>query len=110
SLRIHEWEEDQLQKRPWVKVDPTRNVCHHVVLERGDVDQAFARAVRIVEDEFRFPSTYHYSMEPHACIAEVRAGEISIYSSTQAPFRVREEIAYTFGVPEHRIRVVAPMV
>ena len=99
-----------VDKRGWVEVSFERNICHHAVFQRGDVDRAWAECAVVVEGEFYFPAVFHYTMEPHACIADVREDRIEVFSSTQSPFRVREEVAYVFRVPEERVRVVAPYV
>jgi CO/xanthine dehydrogenase Mo-binding subunit len=47
-------------------------------------------------------------IEPHSVIADYDvSGELSVWTSTQAPFYIRDELAQTLGIPENRIRVTA---
>jgi carbon-monoxide dehydrogenase large subunit len=47
-------------------------------------------------------------MEPRSVIVDPSGGEWTVYSSTQIPHIVRFLLAATTGVPEHKIRVIAP--
>ena len=62
----------------------------------------------VVEDVFEFGSAYQYSMETHACIAQVEGDEITLWANCQHPFLVRAEMASVFGVPLGRVRIVVP--
>ena len=62
----------------------------------------------IVEDVFEFGSAYQYSMETHACIAQVEGDEITLWANSQHPFLVRAEMASLFGVPLRGVRIIVP--
>src|SRR5436309_770535 len=82
-----------------------RNICFQTELVKGDVEKGFAEADEIFEDTFEFPMIYHYSMEPHTAIAQVDSDSISVWTSTDHPFGVRQEIAKIFHYPLSKIRV-----
>ena len=84
------------------------NVCYRYELNWGDVDAAFAGADVVVSDVFEFGSAYQYSMETHACIAQVEGEEITLWANCQHPFLVRAEMAAVFGVPLNRVRIMVP--
>jgi CO/xanthine dehydrogenase Mo-binding subunit len=84
------------------------NVCYRYAIERGDVEAAFASADIVVEGEYTFPGVYQYAMETHSVIAQVEAGEITLWATCQHPFLVRAEIAALFDVPLGRVRVIVP--
>lgn len=88
--------------------DRERNVCYRYSFGRGDVDPVFGEAAVVVSGEYKFPAVYQYSMETHTTIAEFRGGEITLWSSCQHPFLVRQEIADLFGLPLDRVRVIVP--
>src|SRR5208282_332172 len=75
---------------------------------RGDVDRAFAEAAVVVEGEYTFPAVYQYSMETHTTIAHWHGGELTLWSSCQHPFLVRQEIAVLFGLPLDLVQVIVP--
>jgi CO/xanthine dehydrogenase Mo-binding subunit len=84
------------------------NVCHRFRIRTGDVAQGFAQADVIVEETFRTPGAQHAAMEPHASLARWRDGRLEVWTGTQTPFNVRMDLAAIFGLPEERVRIVAP--
>ncbi len=77
---------------------------HHI--ERGDINVGFAEADEIFEDEFTTPAVQHVPLEPHNCIAMVQNDRMTIWSSSQNPFGVRDELATLLGVPRSKVRVL----
>ena len=88
--------------------DADGNVCYSYSFRRGDVDRAFAEAAVVVEGEYTFPAVYQYSMETHTTIAHWHGGELTLWSSCQHPFLVRQEIAVLFGLPLDLVQVIVP--
>ena len=84
------------------------NLCNQSGYEWGDVTDAFAKADHVFNDTFTFPMVYHYSMEPHAVIADYSNQGITVWSTAQHPFLVREDLARMFGFQLHQVRVVVP--
>lgn len=82
------------------------NVCSHEHVERGNTQEGFAQSDVVVENHFTFPMVYHYAMEPHAVIAHWNEEEITVWSSAQHPFQVRNDIAKLFRVPAARVRMI----
>jgi carbon-monoxide dehydrogenase large subunit len=76
----------------------------------GDVDAALAGAAVSERDRFRFHRHAGVTLENRACLADWDAGSgaLTLWSSTQVPGIVRDRLAEILGVPEHRVRVVAP--
>jgi len=75
---------------------------------RGDVAAAFGDAAVVVGDRFRFHRHAGVAMENRACVADWRAGSLTLWSSTQIPGIARDALAGLLGLPSHRVRVVAP--
>ena len=75
------------------------NVCQYVKVKWGNVDEAFAAAAHVVEDEFYFPMVYAYAMEPYVAIADYSTKGLTVYSSAQHPFMVRHDLAEIFDLP-----------
>jgi CO/xanthine dehydrogenase Mo-binding subunit len=87
------------------------NVVSHFMLRRGDVERGLREADEVFEDEFVVPAIQHLAMEPHAALAAVHAdGRIEVWSSTQNPSVVREQLGEVFGADLAQIRLVAPFV
>ena len=88
--------------------DAEGNICYSYSFRRGDVDRAFAEAAVVLEGEYTFPAVYQYSMETHTTIAHWHGGELTLWSSCQHPFLVRQEIAALFGLPLDLVQVIVP--
>ncbi len=85
------------------------NVANRVHFSRGDVAQGFREADVVVERTFTTPMVHQSYLEPHAVVVQPDplTGGATVWSSTQAPFYVREQVAAVLGVPESDVRVVA---
>jgi nicotinate dehydrogenase subunit B len=81
-----------------------------VHVEKGNLQNGYAVAKQRVSSEFYNHYVAHSPMEPYAVLAHVEADKVTIWASTQAPFRVRATAAETLGMPEEKIRVITPFV
>jgi CO/xanthine dehydrogenase Mo-binding subunit len=86
------------------------NICFHFRHHRGDVEAGFRESDKIFEDSFAFPSAQHYPMEPHVGVAQFDGDTLTVWSATQSPFPVRQELARIFGIPFSAVRVIVPYV
>jgi CO/xanthine dehydrogenase Mo-binding subunit len=86
------------------------NICLHFRYQRGSVEEGFAAADFTYEDTFDFPSAQHYPMEPHVSLAKFDGDHLTVWSSTQSPFPLRQELARIFGLALNRVRVIVPYV
>jgi len=84
------------------------NVCYHYKLRRGDVAAAFRAAARVFEDTFTSPPVQHVPLETHCTLAWVEDGGLVVWSTTQTPSFVRQELAGMLGLPLNRVRVRVP--
>lgn len=82
------------------------NVVGQFKLRKGDVEKGFEQADYVFEDEFTTPAATHAHLEPHVALAEVDGdGNIDIWTATQTPSSVRDELAYLFKKPLSQVRV-----
>src|SRR2546422_696500 len=86
------------------------NICQRIHLEWGDVAAAFTRAAHAIEGEFFFPMAYAYAMEPYVSIADYNDEGLTVHSSAQHPFIVRNDLAKVFGLALNRVRLIVPFV
>jgi CO/xanthine dehydrogenase Mo-binding subunit len=91
---------------PLIHEDRSDNICSHERVERGNIREGFAQSDLVVEDHFTFPMVYHYAMEPHSVIAHWNDEGVTVWSSAQHPFQVRNDIARLFHLPPSRVRMV----
>ena len=90
--------------------DYAHNNCGGTHFVQGDPERAFRESARVVEDRFSFPSLFHYPMEPHCAVAVVDRESVTVHTSSQAPFPVRDELARMFGLDPDRVIVKVPYV
>ena len=84
------------------------NVCTKFQLRRGDIDNGFAIADVIVEGVYESPVAQHVPMEPHVVLASFDGPRLTVISSTQGPYSVRDSLAEMFGLPSSHVRVIVP--
>jgi carbon-monoxide dehydrogenase large subunit len=80
--------------------------------EGGDIEKAFREADVIVKQRITSQRLIPTSMETRGVVADWHAAEksLTLYSSSQAPHLLRSLLANIFGIPENRLRVIAPEV
>lgn len=78
----------------------------------GDIDAALREADVVVRQRMENQRLIPSSMEPRGVVAQYEPGEgrLTLWLSTQAPHLMRSQLATLLGLPEHRLRVVAPEV
>jgi hypothetical protein len=66
----------------------------------------------VIKVRMRHPRVIPMPIEPRGCIASWQPGDesLTLWTSTQIPHLIRMLLPKLIGVPEHRIRVVAPEV
>ena len=80
--------------------------------EGGDIAKAFQEADVIVKQRITSQRLIPTAMETRGVVADWHAAEksLTLYSSSQAPHLLRSLLANIFGIPENRLRVIAPEV
>ena len=77
----------------------------------GDVEEAIAKARTdgiVIEREYRQQRLIPAFMEPRSVVVDPTGEQITMWSATQIPHILRFALAATTGVPESKIRVIAP--
>jgi 4-hydroxybenzoyl-CoA reductase subunit alpha len=96
---------------PLIHEDVPGNVSRAPRFHYGNIDQAFKEAYYIREDKFITQAVTHCALEVHASVASWDStGKITVWSSTQSPFKIAETLSYVLGLPLHKIRVIKPFV
>ena len=80
------------------------------VVKGGDPDAAFAGAAHRVALRIAQERVSAVAMEPRTVVASFDAAtaDLTLWTSSQAPFRIRAEIARLLDLPESQVRVIAP--
>jgi aerobic carbon-monoxide dehydrogenase large subunit len=74
----------------------------------SDVEQAISDAEVLIERTYRQQRLIPAFMEPRSMVCDPTGDQTTLWSSTQVPHILRFLLAAQLGVPEHKIRVIAP--
>ncbi len=77
----------------------------------GNVDDAIAKARTdgiVIEREFRQQRLIPAFMEPRSIAVDPTGEQLTVWTSTQVPHFVRIFISLVLGIPESKMRVIAP--
>ena len=86
------------------------NKCYTWEFAGGDYEAAKAKADRVFTRNYVNQRLIPMAMEPRAVVANPTGpdGEITLWSATQIPHVLRVLMALVTGIPENKIRVIAP--
>ena len=76
--------------------------------ETGSVDSALAAAAHRADESYTVSYIAHAPLEPRAALAEWKDGSLTVWTGSQRPFAVRNELAAAFHLTEDRVRVIVP--
>ncbi len=107
---IVDLEEAAAAGSPLVHADVPGNLACHLVQTHGDPDGAFAEADVTIAETYTIERSAGMPLEGRGVLArdDARAGELTVYDSTQAPISIRGGLASLFRLPEDKVRVIAP--
>jgi len=97
---------------PQLHQDAPNNQAFHWVASGGDTDAAFNSAEVIVRETIVQQNLIPNAIEPRSAVASYQSamGELTLWNTTQNPHIARYICSVVTGVPEHKIRVIAPEV
>jgi len=90
------------------------NTSYHFVFDAGeagtgtDTEQAFADAEVVVSRRFINQRLIPAFMEPRSVVVQPQGDNYTMWSATQVPHILRVMLASVTGVPEHKLRIIAP--
>ena len=83
------------------------NVASHIEFTLGDPDEAFKQADAVVEHETHTAAVHQGYIEPHAATAQWHPdGHITVWSSSQGHFAVRDQTATILGLPVSQVTAI----
>ena len=76
--------------------------------EKGSVTNALAAAAQRHEQTYTVAYIAHAPLEPRAAVADWKDGKLTVYTGSQRPFGIQEELASALHIPKDRVRVIVP--
>ena len=99
-------------KAPQLHAEAPGNLCYDFELgDKAGTDAAFAKAAHVTKLDLINNRLIPNAMEPRAAIGEYDSGgdSYTIYSTSQNPHVLKLIMcAFVLGLPEHKVRVIAP--
>ena len=88
----------------------SNNIIMRIHAGRGDLEDCFAQADRIVRGRFNIPRLSAAPMEGRALLVHYEADDdqLTLWSSTQTPFKTKTHLDILLPVPPANIRAIAP--
>jgi isoquinoline 1-oxidoreductase len=75
---------------------------------KGSVDEGIASADVRLEKTYTVEYIAHVPLETRAAVAEWKDDTLTVWTGSQRPFAVKEELAEAFHVPAEKVRVIVP--
>src|SRR5438874_2466641 len=97
---------------PLTHPDLGTNLAFTWELAQGNLEAAFKQADLVIRQRMIHQRLIPMAIEPRGCVASWHPGELSLtlYTSTQIPHLIRTLLPGMIGVPENKVRIVAPEV
>ncbi|MFL5802033.1 MAG: xanthine dehydrogenase family protein molybdopterin-binding subunit [Roseiflexaceae bacterium] len=95
---------------PLVHADAANNVSFTWKLANGDIDAAFSQAEVVVKQRLVNQRLIPNAMEPRAVAGryDQATGDITLWDTDQNPHVIRLLLCLVTGLPENKVRVIAP--
>ncbi len=99
---------------PWFFPQADTNIAHSRKIRRGDMEQGFAEADHIFEDQYTVPRYAHCAIEHHGAVGHLdHSGRLTVWTASQSPYTQRHlfmEALAPLGFSHKDIRVISPAV
>ncbi len=111
-----------LVKAEWMRNDPPyddNSIFEHfvksapeprVVAEGGSLADGEKLVAGVIEGTYHDSYFAHAPMEPHAAVAAVENGKVTVWAGTQTPFPLKSQIVQATRLPAEKVRVITPYV
>ncbi len=76
--------------------------------EKGSAANALAAASQRHEQSYTVAYIAHAPLEPRAAVADWKDGKLTVWTGSQRPFGVQEELAAALHLPKDHVRVIVP--
>ena len=95
---------------PLVHDEYDENRAYTWTLQNGEVDRLFSEAAVTVKEHYRQQRLIPNAIEPRSVLVQpvLATGEYTMWSATQVPHIARVTLSGTTGIPETKLRVIAP--
>jgi carbon-monoxide dehydrogenase large subunit len=99
-------------KSPLIHDKIGSNVAYKMSAGEGDIEAALKSADKIVQQKILHKRLAPIAMETRGVLARYYPGEqeLTLWTSTQIPHLARTQVSLMLGIPENKLRLIAPEV
>ena len=81
-----------------------------MVAEGGNLKKGEKEAIAAVEETYLDGYKAHAPIEPPTATAHFEDNQVTVWPSSQTPFRAKDEVAEVLGIPPENVRIISPFV
>jgi nicotinate dehydrogenase subunit B len=78
------------------------------ITNNGDIERGLTEADHKHSATYHIQYIAHVPLEPRAAVAEWKNGKLTVWTGTQRPFGVQQELADVFRIDKKNVRVIMP--
>ncbi|HYX52045.1 MAG TPA: xanthine dehydrogenase family protein molybdopterin-binding subunit [Candidatus Limnocylindrales bacterium] len=99
-------------KSPVIHEKLGSNIAYKLTAGEGDIEAALKSADKVVKQKILHRRLAPIPMEPRGVLARYYPGEqeLTLWTSTQIPHLARTQVSLMLGMPENKLRLIAPEV
>jgi nicotinate dehydrogenase subunit B len=103
-----QWKADPQTSAKTLFTDLKQTASEGRANQRGSLDEALAGADKKHSSSYTIAYIAHAPLEPRAAVADWNGDRLTVWTGTQRPFGVQQELAQAFHIPEKNVRVLMP--
>jgi len=77
-------------------------------IDKGSIEDGLAAAAHKLQQTYTIAYIAHVPLEPRAAVAQWQDDNLTVWTGSQRPFGVRDELAQAFHLPNEKVRVIVP--
>ncbi len=92
----------------YLKKNGVPGSAKHNPIKEGSLEDGYSHAAHRLDAAYTVEYIAHAPLEPRAALAQWGEGKLTVWTGTQRPFAVRDELAAVVHLPESSVRVIVP--
>jgi isoquinoline 1-oxidoreductase len=81
-----------------------------VLTQGGDLKEGEKLSSDVFEKTYLNQYVAHATIETHTALARLEGDRVTVWASTQSPFRAKDEVAQALGISSQNVRIITPFV
>jgi nicotinate dehydrogenase subunit B len=77
-------------------------------VSQGSMEKGLSEADHKLQATYTIAYIAHVPLEPRTAVAEWQDGKLTVWTGTQCPFRVRDQLVQAFRLTPEKVRVIVP--